>query len=352
LTPRQDRPARSSARARARNAAAFACAIVATACGTTGGPGGGGENLPNRGIVPYEVVTFIRGTQVSAWLYPPPVDPALPAVRDPSAVTTDDGVALFAHVTTAEGSGLARADASTGLDFGPFSPILAETPEDARAPAVALDPETGRWHLVVTRADGLYHGESADGRTFTLDTAPWVVPEGPEEAGGLGSASLAFDGGRVHVFYTATDATEDARSVLRHAAGRPGEPLGARRTILEAGRDCLDVQGKPQACWDAAGVFDPEVRIATTATGRRLFRLFYAGLRGEIASIGFAASEAPDRGFVRYAHNPILEDDKYGRTSPSNVRFGEAYLLYFAQPTRKPAVGVAENAAGVPSERF
>ena len=329
-----------------------AAALAVAACGTTGGAGGGGENLPNRGIVPYETVTFIRGTRVSPWLYPPPVDPALPAVRDPSVVATDDGVALFAHVTTAEGGAVARADASTGLDFGPFAPILTETPEDARAPAVALDPATGRWHLIVTRADGLYHGESADGRAFTLDAAPWLVPEGPEEAGGLGSASLAFEGGRVHVYYTALEAADDARSVLRHTAGPPGGPFGPRRTILEAGRDCLDVQGRPQACWDAAGVFDPEVRVATTATGRRLYRLFYAGLRGETASIGFAASATPDGDFVPYAHNPVLADDKYGRTSPSNVRTGEVYLLYFAQPTRKPAVGVAENATGEPSERF
>ena len=327
-------------------------AAACVACGTTGGAGGGGANLPNRGIVPYEVVTFVRGTRVSGWLYPPPVDPALPAVRDPAAVVTAEGVALFAHVTTSDGAALARADAPTGLDFGPFEPVLAATPVDARAPAVTVDPASGRWHLLVTRDDGLYHGESADGRRFVLDEQPWVRPEGDEEAGGLGSASLVIVDGTAHVHYTALDASEDARTVVRHVAGPPGGALGRRTTVLVPGRDCLDVQGKPQACWDTAGVFDPEVRVARTATGRRLYRMFYAGRRGEVAGLGFAASEAPDGAFSRYAYNPVLEDDKYGRTSPSNVRLDEAYLLYFAQPTARPAVGVAENAVGVPSESF
>jgi hypothetical protein len=340
------------------------CALLTLGCATLGEDSGqshpgGAANLPNRGIVPYEVVQFVRGTQPSGWLYPPPLTPDLPAVRDPSAVATPDGVALFAHVTTTDGAGFARADSigDSGLAFGPFAPLADAQPEGAAAPAVVRDPDTGTWHLLFETPEGLFHTTSADGRAFPGLASPerWLVADAddPDEAGGVGSPSLVIDAGTAHVFYRARAAGDAPATVIRHAA-RPlaGGDFDARVTVLRPGEDCTDPQGMPFPCWDAERVGDPEVRLARTAAGERLWRMFYAGGRGELDAVGFAAAYAPDATFTPYAFNPVVEDSQRGRTAPSNVMSEAGYLLYFAQPTAKPAVGVAENVAGVPSERF
>ena len=266
------------------------CALFALGCATLGedetkAHAGGAANLPNRGIVPYEVVQFVRDTQPSPWLYPPPLTPDLPAVRDASALSTPDGVALFAHVTTADAVFFGRADAATGLAFGPFAPLAAELPEGAAAPAVIRDADTGTWHLLFETPEGLFHTTSVDGRAFPGLAAPerWLVADAddPDEAGGIGAPSLVIDAGTFHVFYRARSADEAPVSVIRHVA-RPLErgEFGARVTVLRPGEDCTDPQGMPFPCWDAERVGDPEVRLAHTAAGGRIWRMFYAGGRG------------------------------------------------------------------------
>ena len=94
------------------------------------------------------------------------------------------------------------------------------------------------------------------------------------------------------------------------------------------------------------------MRRATTGSGRTLWRMFFTGGRGELSAVGFAAADAPDGDFTPYLYNPIVKDSQRSRAGPTNVRFGDGYLLYFTQPTAKPAVGVAIDDAGVPSERF
>lgn len=364
------------------------CVAGLLGCGTlgegdTGATPSGAANLPNRGIVPYEPVSFLRGTRLSPWLYPPPLTPDLPAVRDPSAWVLDPdadetaGVALFAQVTSTEGAFIGRADSEDGLAFEAFVPVLAPTPADATAPAVFRDPDTGRWHLVFATAAGLAHATSAEGTNFAPDASVWLTAEGADEAGGIGSPSLVIDAGVAHLFYAARagvapvapasgpsgpelPASPVARPsappvVVRHTAGRltdAGVRFGPRRTVLRPGVDCTDPQGKPFPCWNKDSVGDPEVRLATTAAGRRVWRMFFTGARGELAAVGFAAAFEPDAEFEPYAFNPVIADRQKSRAAPTNVRLGDGYLLYFTQPALKPAVGVAENASGAASERF
>lgn len=332
--------------------------LCALGCGTAAEGGGGGEHLPNRGIVPYTLIAFLRGTAPSNWLYPPTPDFQALSVGAPSALATDEGVALFGLGRLAGEPLLGRADSPDGVAFGPFDSVLSPVPEDARDPAVVVDAATHRWHLFLARADGLWHAESPDaGRTFALDAAPLLMPDAddPAEAGGLFAPSAVFVDGTLHLYYAARGLEADAPLVIRHTA-RPaaGGTFGPRTTLLAPGEGCLDVTGMPFTCWDGAGVGHPEVRAARTPTGRRVYRLMYTGDSGFVQSVGFAAAFAPDEPFTRYAYNPILKDKdaKLDRTSPSNVRLDDGYLLYFGLEGQRPAVGVAEDREGEPSDVF
>lgn len=326
--------------------------LFATGCATSGGAGGGAENLPNRGIAPYEPIAFLRDTVLSDWLFPPPQTADVPAVREPCLLVHDGQVHLFAHVTFEDRTFIGLARSETGLAFAAPEPVLSDLPEGARAPSVARDPASGRWHMALTIGDTLHHASATTPESFTLDDSPWLEPEGDEEAGGLGAASLVIDGDTLHVFYEAR-AGEDTPEVIRHTSALLGRgSFGPRKTVLTPLSECTDTQGNPFPCWNKDGVGDPDVRLARTATGRPIWRMFFAGARGDSGSIGFAASFAPDEPFAPYAYNPILEGETKARTAPSQLLWQDRYLLYFAQPGQRPAVGVAENVAGVPSERF
>ena len=322
------------------------------ACATSGGAGGGAENLPNRGIAPYEPVAFVRDTLLSSWLFPPPPSAEVPAVRDPMVLSDGGELLLFAHVTQGERAYIGLARSASGLAFGELGEALSDLPAGARGPSVARDEETGRWHLVLTADDGIHHASGAGPAELRLDPSPWLLPEGDDEAAGLGTASLVIAGGVAHLFYGAR-ATEESPTVIRHTAARiSGGEFGPRTTVLTPLSDCLSTQGAPTPCWNREGVSEPDVRLARTATGRPIWRMFFAGARGDSASIGFAAAFAPDAPFAPYAYNPVLEGESKARTQPSQALWQDRYLLYFAQPGQRPAVGVAENVAGVPSERF
>ena len=343
-----------------------AAAFAISACGTAAEGGGGGDNLPNRGIVPYDIVTLLRGAVPQPWLFAPTGDAAAMSFGDPSAVTTDDGVTLFGTAQQAGAHFVGRADSTTGLDFGAVESVLDDTPADARNPAVAVDADTGDWHLIFTTADGLLHGTSQDaGRHFTLDAVPYLVadPDDPAEAGGLSGASLVIESGTAHLFYESRPAgrnggleegaNADHLAVIRHTAGPvSGGHFDRRTTVLSPGVACVDVTGADFPCWDVAGVGDPEVRSAKTAAGRRVWRLFYVGRSTTAEAIGFAAAFTPDTPFERYAYNPVLKDKALKWGAPSNVQLDDGYLLYFGLTGRRLAVGVAENKNGVASERF
>lgn len=316
-------------------AAAFA------GCGTLGGDHGGGEELPNRGIIPYEKVT--EGDAGLAFVVPAPEAARLDG---PSAVA-DDGVALFVAVREGERSRVVRADSADGLTFGPTEDVLAA---DRPLAGPSVLRAAGRWHMAVTLDDGaaIGHARSDDGRRFTLDAAPLLAAEGPDEAGGIDGPSLVADGEGFRLYYAARAEAGGPQRILLAVAGADLR-FERRGVVLGPGADCVDFQGAAKACWDAESVGAPEVRRARTATGREVWRLFYAGRRGDTSGLGFAASE-DGLSWSRFAHNPVLGDG--AERDPTNVRHDERYLLYFLQGRRPLGVAAAVDERGLASEAF
>ncbi len=348
-------------------------AAAGAGCGTLGGDGGGANELPNRGIVPYEKVTVggadAGASDVGADVAPAPgspfvlqpEDPKGQRIAEPSAVVDGGRVVLFAGVRTVKGGAtvIARAEAEDGVRFGPLETVLAAEggPEwfggAIGAPAVVRDGE--RWLMAFAVGDGAGIGlaTSEDGVAFTPGAGPVLTAEGEDEAGGVGSPSLVVGPEGLVLFYEARrEAGGPAH--LRRASSPDGVTFTRDGAVLEGGVDCLDPQGEPETCWDAFSVETPEARLATTATGRRVWRLFYAGrasAKGK-ADLGFAAS-FDGLVFERYRFNPVL-DDSVDERAPSNVLSGGRYLLYFAEDrsTKGQGVGLAIDDAGAPSERF
>ncbi len=324
--------------------------LTVISCGTLGGEDGGAENLPNRGIAPYVPVSLESLETVTDFVFPPALLPGQVAVRSPSMVVYGQTISMFALVVAGgDPPLLGRADSPDGIVFGPFVDVVPGLRPDASAsPTVAID-ESGLWHLVFGDASGsvLWHAVSDDGRSFIPDGVPLLVAD-PDEAGGISSPSLVFADGVAHIYYQARSAMGLPASI-KHTAG---PTFQSRVSILDSGAGCKDLKGQPTACFDGSGVLEPEVRIAVTATGRRVFRLFYVGLRGEVRTLAFAAAHLADTPFERYAYNPVLEVSGRKLAEPTNVRFGARYLLYTGTTALRGGVALSINETGIASESF
>lgn len=286
------------------------CLLLA-GCGTLGGEGGGAVDLPNRGIVPYTEATL-------SYADPRPY-------RDPSALVIDGQVVLFAAVVTASVSQVVRMTSADGLVFGPAEVVLT----DAGAPsAVHTD---GVLHLVFTRADRIHYASDATG-AFAERSAPLL--DGAEP-------SLVVADDRFELYAVV------GGHVVRATAGADLE-FTAGPTVLLPGIACKDPAGDEEVCWDAAAVGSPEVRAAVSATGRPLLRMMYAGTAGSQSGLGFAASH-DGVVFSRFAFNPIIDTEDVAESAPSNIRFGDRYLLYFMQDG---VLTVSVNDAGGAGEVF
>jgi hypothetical protein len=91
----------------------YVALLICASCGTLGGGEGGSENLPNRGIAPYEIV-----------------GPLIPGASSPSAVVLEDNrVRLYF-----EQNGDVRRVEGDGETFGEPTTVL----EDATSPGAAL----------------------------------------------------------------------------------------------------------------------------------------------------------------------------------------------------------------------
>ncbi len=272
--------------------------LLLVGCGTLGAEGGGDTDLPNRGVVPYTVATL----------------DGVGELTEPAAVVVGAEVHLFATEEAPGGSSVVRLRSQDGLRFG--APEIIEG--GARSPSAVV--HEGVVQLAFVRG----------GRVF-------MGPVGEPEATSIeGDApSLVSVDGELQLYVSR------AEQVLKVVDGRAGP------TILLPGRDCVDPAGEPEACWDAGLVGSAEIRVGTSATGRRLWRLMYGGGRGDARSIGFAASW-DGVVFTRYAFNPIVPIDAMydgdpKDAAPSNVRLGDRYLLYFE---RDGVLAAAVNDAG------
>lgn len=290
--------------------------VATLGCGAEGGTDGGGAGLPDRGIVPYEKLAPLPDDEV----------PFLVADgAEPAAIVVDGGVELL--LTTPEG--VAHARSADGTAFGSFDTVAT----GVGAPAIARD---GAGFVLAWEADDAVHV----GRTTALTAFPTdslaVVP-------GVRAPSVVVAKGAI-VLYAVRDLTVERLEIAEDGS------VSAPTVVMRSDEDCLDESGDP--CFDYMGVDSPEVQVATTALGRTVYRMMYTGVGARFdRGIGFAAS-FDGVNFSRYPFNPVFSDS--GRESqPSNVRFGDSYLLYFQDRTGSDeGLGVARIDADSPSDTF
>lgn len=339
---------------------AFIALLCLPGCASLGGDGGGGDNLPNRGFAPYLIVMDEDRNTVSVLALEPEDDRSL---AEPSVLAIDDTtLALYIEV----GDTLARATSTDGgRTFSPLQTVLQ--PEDdprfgdhVGAPAVTrLDD--GRWLMAFefgARA-GIGLAISTDGLDFTLVERPVVVPEEDFEAGGVASPTLVETDDGITVLYEAWAGEQQATVTLARAdAASPNDPFVRRAGPIAPGSHCPPAEEAVFPCWDGLSMASPELDLATTSTGRQLWRLAYVGrspsegTRDSETTIGFLASED---GLIwsPYPFNPALTSPEGPLLEPSVLRFGDTYLLFFVQRQGTRAmVGLAINDDGQPSESF
>lgn len=320
---------------------ALVFAVAASACAAAGGDEGGAANLPERGVAPWERVEPDGAPFV---LRPPPSSGL--RYGEPAALVTDGGVRLYFDERGPDGARILAAESAHGVTFDAPREVL----EGATGPSAAVGPD-GRVWLAFATADEAAIGLAAsdDGLDFTVEASA-LTAEGDER---LAAPSLVVVDGRLVVFYTTTTTDGDAvTSAIARASALPGASLQREGVVLEAGRDCVARDGAPEPCWDGDAVGSPDVRVAITATDRRVFRLFYRGARGASGDLGFAASWDGFE-FSRFPFNPIVAE-RFDEQAPSQVRVGDTFLLYWSEArtaaTHGLALGLHQTTA--PSERF
>lgn len=316
-------------------ALAVALATASASCAALGGDDGGGANLPNRGIGPWE-----------------PLDPGgalllTPAsgsdLGEPAVIADGDGVRLFLDEEGPYGDVAVIAYASPD---GARLERVGVALRGARAPSVTPGDDGGLWMAYLDSATGAIGlaVEGADG-AFTVREASALEP-GPGEV--LASPSLARDGARWLLYYTLS--RPDEAPVIARASAGDDLAFAFDAVVLAPGVDCVDAAGVAKTCWDAASVSAPDVAIARSAAGQRVYRLFYRGAKVSQGDLGFAASY-DGLIFSRYPYNPVL-DTSADLDGPANVRVGDRFLLYWHERRSSTVTGIGAgvNDAGRPSE--
>lgn len=346
--------------------------LVLAGCGSLGGEGGGGENLPNRGIIPYDlhdnrvVEADARddpGVDSSGDVDPPELDP--PTTGDAIVVANGDGytvdsvgslvqpdgaVLLVVEVTDLDGATrIDQTSSDDGLAFGALAALLDPSGVSPDAPQIGAPAPTPHENGMLVAF------EVGGGATIGV---AFVGTNGPEE---VHAAVLEADADTLHepslvrvddewwLYYEARVETDDGpRPEIRLATSSDWRSFDAGTVVFSAGDECMDAFGEFEGCWDRRGVGSPEVRVARTALGRRIFRLWYAGGTEGGRSIGFASS-FDGRDWARFPFNPIVAEEA-DEWSPTNVLLGGRYVLYGASD--EGGVWAAMNDRPEPSERF
>jgi hypothetical protein len=303
---------------------------VVASCAALGGDDGGGAHLPNRGVVPWTRVT----PNDAPFILVPPANAPSTRWREPNALVRDGAVHLYveARDTADDSARVLWATSEDGVSFTAPSVALA----DAAAPSAAIAADGTTW-LAFAAPDGAAIGlvSSADGAVFDGVAAEVVATATGDEV--VASPSLVIDGDRLVVYFTR--ATTGSAPVIARVSGPPSGPFTPDGVALEAGAGCLASDGAAEPCWDDGGVTSPDVRLATTPAGRRVFRLFYRGVHGATGALGFAASW-DGLTFSRFPFNPVI-DERFDEVGPSSVRLGDRYLLYWSEERSASAHGIA-----------
>ncbi len=290
-------------------------------CGAAGGPDGGGANLPSRGIAPW----------VAASEEPLFAPEAGITFSRPSVISDPAGPLVHFSETGPEGSRILRGR------LVPGGAAFAAAPEpilDDAADAGVFRADDGTVWMAWTEGDGFVSvGRiGADGEvaihvsTALLATSPMpvVTPEGD-----------------LRLY-----AIEDGAVVMAEIGDTETAPV---REVFGPGTGCVDDDGEDEDCWDGDAIVDLDIRLATTATGRRVYRMTYTGQRGSTHGFGFAASFD---GLVweRYAFNPTHTAGNAAR-APSTAVDGDRYVLVYANRTSRD-LHLLVNTPAVLKERW
>lgn len=338
-----------------------------------GGGGGGGENLPNRGIAGYAIVEVPAegsaagsGDEADATIDPRWVALGADGVRyrEPSAWVTDDAIEVLLEVRSDSRSRLAwlrsTDDGSTwsapvevldGSGLGaPF-----ETDAGLSAPSVWYDGT--QWFVAFGYGDGAGIGLAAGPTLDTLRVAPdpLLVAEGSGESDGIGAPSLVEVDAVWHLYYATSgqEAEVDGGGALAPyvalATGAGPGGMARQGAVIDGGVCSPEIE----ECLEAIGVASPEVRVATTAAGRRVLRMFYGAGDDGVESLGFAAS-FDGRSWSRFAYNPAQAEDRFDEYGATNVIVEDRYqILYTREAARGPrGVVQAVHRLGGVSDRW
>lgn len=318
-------------------AAALGVVSALSACATQGGEDTNGQvNLPDRGIAGWKPVTHDDKAYTLS-----PGTGATEVWGGPAALVVGDEVVVWFHAIADDDSMEVRVRRSplAGDAFGDAVVALA----DARDPSVAVASDDRLWMAFVdaSGALGLAVADDVDA-SFERQSASGLPAAASEPSLVIDHAAGAD---RLVVFAVVDGA------IVRSEAGAD-LAFGASEVVLAPEGDCVDAFGEDEPCWDETALSGPDVRIATTAAGRRVWRMFFAGRQAAQSDLGFAASY-DGHAFSRYATDPVVSGT-LSEFAPTSVIAGDDYLLYYVEQrsASSAVIAVARTQPSAPSERW
>lgn len=347
--------------------------VLLAACATLPSSSATDEALPNAQAGPFRE---IEQTELGASRAAPlAMDDDDRFTRDASVLDLDGDPATlaaagyFAATLVPQGevadpaappNALVRHEAEDGRSFARQSAVVLE-PEAAWEGGVVGAPSAlrvaGAIWLYYEAAGGIGLGRGADGLSFTREPAPVLGPDsGGWEQGAVPARPgvVQFPDGSFRMFYeVALTGGGAAIGEARSADGVTWERVGEGPALSPS----PPAPEGADPAYDDAAVGDPAPVLATSATGRRLLRVYYAArsLAGR-AVIGLAARALDDGDApLQRATAPVLGGS--GDLAPSapwvNV-YPDFSLIFATQPADGeppyPAVlaGVAPADRGLP----
>lgn len=331
-------------------ARAGGAALIVLGCATLASEAGDSDAVrPNAKAGPFRA---LRSDELENFGAPNVLEQENAGFREPTVLDLDASdelgeSALYAVATLAGVPGIYRFVAADGRSFAekpsPAAPVLevSEPWEGGAIDAPEVAEVDGEIWLFYSAAGGIGLARSKDGAKFTKEAGPvlgttgaaaWEAGEAPRAP-----AFLELGAGDYRLFYEAAGHIGEAES---------GDgTLWTRRAdgpVLEPG----SASGPDGPAFDSASVGDPEAWRATTAEGRSVTRVYYAGRAADgSSSIGLAARFAGS-GKLERAPAPAFTSPR-GPHAPSIVAYRELTLLFVTQEASSTkdysavAVGIA-----------
>ena len=325
---------------------------LAVSCAQLGGTEGGSANLPTRGVTGYEPVSL--GSPPSSVVLSPS-DGSM-EYGDPQALHSDSGVVLIFTVRdlTTGHSWIARSHSANGTEgFGEPVAILGgpSSLTSYQSPSLACDEEGCLLIVAATDGSRLFVASGEVSGPFDLEQAQTIEVSEDYELGTVANPTIAWDPNQAvfRLIYEVRSAAEEQPELASATLSRGGAV--EKHGLLELARPpCVSQTGEDVPCWDSLGRTHPELKRASSATGRVFWRLLYTGIGQDDTAIGFAASWSPES-FEPFASNPGFTGQ---RSQGTNIRLDASYLLYFVStsPWGPSGISLAQTSEGYPADTF